>query len=120
MVEIGFWLIHLLDFVLALRQKFEDEACAGLCDAVTRHLYEAEMVLTSGASVYWWKTVEASLLSLGVFKDLLVSQQQENQLQLYVVTILQSCLNQHNRMAGWLFPLSASQLAYSQNIFSLS
>ena len=108
MAEIGFWLIHLLDFVLALRQEFEDEASAGLCYAVTRHLQEAEMAHTSGASVYWWKAVEASLLSLGVVKDLLVSQQKENQLPLNVVAILQSSLDQHNRMAGWLFPLSAS------------
>ena len=65
------------------------------------------MAHTSGANVYWWKAVEASLLSLGIVKDLLISHQKENQLPLNVVAILQSSLDQHNRMAGWLVFLSA-------------
>lgn len=85
----------------ALRQEFEDEACAGLCEAVTRHLQEAEVThTTQGVNSFWWKVVEASLLSLGVVKDLLESQQKENQLPLDIVGILQSSLDQHNRMAG--------------------
>jgi hypothetical protein len=90
------------DLLLALRQEFEDEACAGLCEAVTRHLHEAEVTHASAstASSFWWKVVEASLLSLGVVKDLLVSQQKDKQLPLDIVAILQSSLDQHNRMAG--------------------
>lgn len=84
----------------ALRQEFEDEACSGLCEAVTRHLQEAEVMHTQGNSSFWWKVVEAALLSLGVVKDLLESQQKENQLPLDIVVILQSSLDQHNRMAG--------------------
>ncbi len=61
------------DVFQALRQEFEDEACAGLCEAVTRHLHEAEAAhATAGADGRWWKTVEASLLALGVVKDLLI------------------------------------------------
>lgn len=55
---------------------------------------------TQGSNNFWWKVVEASLLSLGVVKDLLESQQKENQLPLDIVVILQSSLDQHNRMAG--------------------
>jgi hypothetical protein len=55
---------------------------------------------TQGNSSFWWKVVEAALLSLGVVKDLLESQQKENQLPLDIVVILQSSLDQHNRMAG--------------------
>ncbi|EFX69752.1 hypothetical protein DAPPUDRAFT_228557 [Daphnia pulex] len=88
------------DLLLALRQEFEDEACSGLCEAVTRHLQEAEVMHTQGNSSFWWKVVEAALLSLGVVKDLLESQQKENQLPLVIVVILQSSLDQHNRMAG--------------------
>jgi hypothetical protein len=84
----------------ALRQEFEDEACSGLCEAVTRHLQEAEVMHTQGNNSFWWKVVEAALLSLGVVKDLLESQQKENQLPLDIVVILQSSLDQHNRMAG--------------------
>ena len=84
-----------------MRQEFEDEACAGLCEAVTRHLQEAEVThTTQGVNSFWWKVVEASLLSLGVVKDLIESQQKENQLPLDIVGILQSSLDQHNRMAG--------------------
>jgi len=102
------------DLLVALRQEFEDETCAGLCDAVTRHLQEAEMAHTSGASVHWWKAVEASLLSLGVVKDLLVSHQKENQLPLNVVAILQSSLDQHNRMAASPFLLGRCLWAASK------
>ena len=84
----------------ALRQEFEDEACSGLCEAVTRHLQDAEVMHTQGNNSFWWKVVEAALLSLGVVKDLLESQQKENQLPLDIVVILQSSLDQHNRMAG--------------------
>lgn len=91
----------MLIFAKALRQEFEDEACAGLCEAVTRHLQEAEVMhSTQPSSMFWWKVVEASLLSLGVVKDLLESQRKENQLPLDIVAILQSSLDQHNRMAG--------------------
>lgn len=55
---------------------------------------------TQGGNSLWWKVVEASLLSLGVVKDLLESQQKENLLPLDMVAILQSSLDQHNRMAG--------------------
>ena len=58
------------------------------------------MHTTQGGNSFWWKVVEASLLSLGVVKDLLESQQKENQLPLDIVVILQSSLDQHNRMAG--------------------
>lgn len=84
----------------ALRQEFEDEACAGLCEAVTRHLHEADQAHTTGTSENWWKNVEASLLALGAMKDLLASQQKQNQLPLDIVSILQTSVDQHNRMAG--------------------
>ena len=67
---------------------------------MTRHLQEAEVMHTQGNNSFWWKVVEAALLSLGVVKDLLESQQKENQLPLDIVVILQSSLDQHNRMAG--------------------
>lgn len=103
----------------ALRQEFEDEACAGLCEAVTRHLQEAELAHSSGppgsaGAAFWWKVVEASLLSLGVVKDLLVSQQKEKPLPLDIVAILQGSMDQHARMAASPFLLGRCLWAASR------
>ena len=66
---------------------------------------EAEVAHSSGVNGYWWKVVEASLLALGVVKDLLISHQKKNALPLDVVAILQSSVDQHSRMAASPFLL---------------
>ena len=100
----------------ALRQEFEDEACAGLCESVTRHLQEAELAQSTGSAsaAFWWKVVEASLLSLGVVRDLIASQQKEKQLPLDIVAILQGSMDQHGRMAASPFLLGRCLWAASR------
>ena len=58
----------------------------------------------SGMDNFWWKIVESSLLSLGVFRDLLVAQHKNNKLALDIVGILQSS-DQHSRMGASPFLL---------------
>ena len=73
---------------------------------MTRHLQEAEATHSGmQPNAFWWKVVEASLLALGVVKDLLIAHHKDNKLPLDVVAILQSSVDQHNRMAASPFLL---------------
>ncbi|XP_022238749.1 importin-9-like [Limulus polyphemus] len=73
----------------SLCQEFESESAVGLCNAVTKHLQEAEVSKNSG-NPYWWKLHESCMVALGSVKDLILEQIQNNQLQFNLVEFLQS------------------------------
>ncbi|GFG36391.1 hypothetical protein Cfor_01763 [Coptotermes formosanus] len=59
------------DLLLTLCSEFEDDSCSALCQAVTRHVQEAETARDSNNG-HWWKIHEACMFALGSAKSVVV------------------------------------------------
>lgn len=68
------------DLLLSLCEEFEDECASGLCQAVTKHLQEAEQKKIAG-DPNWWRVHESCLLAMGSVKDMIVEQITNSKLQ---------------------------------------
>ncbi|KFM58485.1 Importin-9, partial [Stegodyphus mimosarum] len=78
------------DLLLALGEEFHDETALSLCNAVTRHIHEAD----KNVNPQWWKIHEACLLALGNVKDLLVSELQRNSVQFDMIGFLHTVVSE--------------------------
>ncbi|XP_054724425.1 LOW QUALITY PROTEIN: importin-9-like [Uloborus diversus] len=74
------------DLLMCLGQEFEDETSSSLCNAVTRHIQEANKTTNS----QWWKMHESCMLALGCIKDLIITGLKEKNLQFDIVGFVQS------------------------------
>lgn len=63
--------IYCLISFQTLCSEFEDDSCSALCQAVTRHVQEAETAQDSNNG-NWWKIHEACMLALGSAKSVVV------------------------------------------------
>jgi len=64
-------IVYCLISFQTLCSEFEDDSCSALCQAVTRHVQEAETAQDSNNG-NWWKIHEACMLALGSAKSVVV------------------------------------------------
>lgn len=77
------------DLLLSLSSEFRNESAPALCQAVTRHLHEAEAAKNS-QNEYWWKIHESCMLAMGSVKSLVIDAIQKGKVQFDVTGFLQS------------------------------
>ncbi|XP_067129013.1 importin-9 [Centruroides vittatus] len=77
------------DLLLSLCQEFDDDSTVGLCNAISKHLEEAEIARNSG-NPFWWKIHESCMVALGSVRDLIIDQIQNNSLPFDLSGFLQT------------------------------
>ncbi|CAH1784945.1 unnamed protein product [Owenia fusiformis] len=61
------------DLLLSLASEFSKEGGPAICQAITRHIHEAESAKNSG-NANWWKIHEAAMLTMGSVKTMVAEQ----------------------------------------------
>ncbi|GAB6022996.1 Importin 9 [Chamberlinius hualienensis] len=71
--------ISAIDVLVSLTEEFETECGAGLIEAVTKHIQEADALRQAG-SPHWWKIYESCMLAMGTAKELFIENFQKGKL----------------------------------------
>ncbi|XP_069141482.1 importin-9-like isoform X2 [Argopecten irradians] len=77
------------DLLLSLSSEFRTISAPALCNAITRHLQNAEAIKNSG-NENWWKLHESCMLAMGSVMSLVVDMVQSGKVQFDITGFLQS------------------------------
>ncbi|XP_041347809.1 importin-9-like [Gigantopelta aegis] len=77
------------DLLLSLASEFRNDTAPALCQAITKHLQEAETSKTVG-NIHWWKLHESCMLALGSVRHMVLEAIQTGKVQFDVSAFLES------------------------------
>ncbi|XP_005100562.2 importin-9 isoform X2 [Aplysia californica] len=77
------------DLLLSLGTEFQSVCPEALCQAVTKHLQEAEAAKSAG-NQHWWKIHESCMLALGSVKDMVLQAIKAGTVQFHLPGFLQT------------------------------
>ncbi|KAK6177118.1 hypothetical protein SNE40_015285 [Patella caerulea] len=77
------------DLLLSISSEFPTSSAPALCEAISRHLHEAEIGKNAG-NHNWWKLHESCMLAIGSVKSMIIQSIQESKVQFDIDSFLQS------------------------------
>ncbi|XP_060587837.1 importin-9-like [Ruditapes philippinarum] len=76
------------DLLMLIGQEFEDESALGLCQAITKHLQEAEA--QKSVTDNWWKIHESCMFALGTVRSLVIDTVKSGRVQFDISAFLEN------------------------------